>query len=152
MKSLYELSADIIPEQMERSEFLRMFKNFLRVIQPHTHFECDRLTLEGKWNIETIPELLARRCDVGRGTKIINCVVHMGRDITERPDDCRNCLADLRNHMRTAIAINGWLNDWKADAVAALQSFSPSTDHRESGTGSSTATARARSNKEGARK
>lgn len=72
---------------------------------------------------EQISELLRRQCDAGGGTKVINCVLHMGISITERPDDCRLCFYDLRNHMRTAIAVNEWLNDWKQAAESVLKSL-----------------------------
>lgn len=64
-------------------------------------------------------ELLERRYDAG--SRVTNCVVHMGLDITSRPDDCRLCLADLRNHMSLAISVNAWLNQWKDDASEVIR-------------------------------
>lgn len=57
------------------------------------------------------------------GSRVINCIQHASRDITERPDDCRLCLSDLRNHMNHAISVNKWLNEWKDDATQLLGVF-----------------------------
>lgn len=66
-----------------------------------------------------VQELLDRQYD--EGTVVINCIAHMSMKITERPDDCRLCLADLRNYMSNAISLNKWLNDWKEDAMKILE-------------------------------
>jgi hypothetical protein len=63
-------------------------------------------------------ELLAR--EFYGGSNVINCVTHMGLDITRRPDDCALCLTDLRNAFSRAVVINEWLNEWKSDATAIL--------------------------------
>ena len=55
------------------------------------------------------------------GTRVTNCVMHMGRKIDERPDDCALCLSDLRNHMNYCISVNEWLNKWKEDAEQQLK-------------------------------
>lgn len=68
--------------------------------------------------MSTVAELLARRYD--QGTTVTNCVVHMGREITARPDDCRLCQADVRNTLAHAIRVNAWLNEWKNDAEPLL--------------------------------
>lgn len=68
-----------------------------------------------------LQELLTRHCDEGRGTKVINCVVHMGTNLTERPTGCQLCAGDTQNQLRLAIAINAWLNQWKDDAEAILK-------------------------------
>jgi hypothetical protein len=56
-----------------------------------------------------------------RGSHITNCVQHMGVNITERPDNCILCLADLRNEMNHCISVNKWLNEWKDDATKLLR-------------------------------
>ena len=58
------------------------------------------------------------------GTRVINCVVHMTQPIDKRPEDCRLCLTDLRNHMNYCMSVNEWLNRWKDDAVKVLRSVS----------------------------
>jgi len=65
-------------------------------------------------------ELLERQYIAG--ASVTNCLTHMGLEITKRPDDCRLCLSDLRNHMSRAIRINEWLNTWKNDATQLLSS------------------------------
>jgi hypothetical protein len=67
----------------------------------------------------SIEDLLERKFEVG--SRIINCVVHADMELTKRPDDCRLCLADLRNHMSLAIRTNEWLNEWKTDATEILK-------------------------------
>lgn len=67
-----------------------------------------------------IRELLARSCSEGSGTRVTNCIVHMHRNLTDRPSECHLCAADVSNHLRLAIAINEWLNRWKDDASAVL--------------------------------
>lgn len=65
-----------------------------------------------------VEELLARQ--YRGGVTVTNCVVHAHRDLSERPDDCHLCAADLRNAFRRAVGINEWLNAWKDDAAAVL--------------------------------
>jgi hypothetical protein len=55
------------------------------------------------------------------GTRVTNCVLHMTKPFDQRPDDCRLCQADIRNHMMFAIRVNEWLNIWKDDAIALLK-------------------------------
>jgi len=62
------------------------------------------------------------------GTTVTNCVVHTHLDLTERPDDCNLCRADLRNAFCRAGVVNEWLNDWKADAEKLLEPIAAS-DH-----------------------
>jgi hypothetical protein len=64
-------------------------------------------------------ELIDRKWNAG--TRVTNCVMHMGRKIDERPDDCGLCLTDLRNHFNYALAVNDWLNQWKTDAELLLK-------------------------------
>lgn len=57
-----------------------------------------------------------------RGTTVTNCVVHIGLDLDDRPlEECRLCRADVENALCHAIAVNGWLNEWKADAEEVLR-------------------------------
>jgi len=65
-----------------------------------------------------VEELLDRKFIAG--TRVTNCVLHMHTEITKRPDDCKLCLSDLRNHMLLAIRTNEWLNQWKDDATEIL--------------------------------
>ncbi len=67
---------------------------------------------------EIVMELLDRKW-IG-GSRVTNCVAHMSLPIDKRPDECRLCLTDLRNHMNYCIAVNDWLNTWKADAEKLL--------------------------------
>ena len=68
-------------------------------------------------------ELLDRR--PGEGTRVINCVTHMGRDILERPSDCALCATDQRNTLSLALGLNRWLNQWKDDATPILEQLAP---------------------------
>ena len=70
---------------------------------------------------EQIAELLSRECHESGGTQVINCVVHMGRTLTDRPADCALCCADIQNRLRLAIAVNAWLNEWKQAAESILK-------------------------------
>lgn len=63
-------------------------------------------------------ELLFRKFHAG--TRVTNCVRHMGLAITVRPDDCELCLTDLRNHVHFLVRVNHWLNQWKDDATKLL--------------------------------
>lgn len=56
------------------------------------------------------------------GSRVTNCVTHIRLKLTQRPDDCLLCLADLRNQLSLAIGINAWLNEWKEDATKILKS------------------------------
>ena len=69
-----------------------------------------------------VAELLSRECHEGGGTKVINCIVHAGRVLTDRPTDCHLCSTDIQNRLRLAIAVNEWLNQWKDDATELLKS------------------------------
>jgi hypothetical protein len=66
-------------------------------------------------------ELLARVCPIGGGTRVQNCVLHENRSLLERPRDCFLCTADIVNRLRLSLGINGWLNEWKDDAIALLK-------------------------------
>lgn len=66
----------------------------------------------------TTEELLDR--EFVTGTRVTNCVVHMHMDFKERPDNCKLCLTDLRNHLAHAVRVNEWLNTWKDDATKIL--------------------------------
>lgn len=70
---------------------------------------------------EAAAELLSRTCDIGGGTRVTNCVQHMNRELTNRPTDCPLCASDVQNQLSRAIAINGWLNQWKDDADRLLR-------------------------------
>lgn len=78
--------------------------------------------LKGKLMID-VTKLLDRK--YSQGVTVTNCVLHMGDDITKRPDDCKLCLSDLRNHMNRCIAVNAWLNTWKDDATEILGRIVP---------------------------
>lgn len=67
----------------------------------------------------TVEELLGRT--YAQGTTVVNCVAHMSMPITERPDDCRLCRADVSNTLARALRANEWLNEWKADAEKILR-------------------------------
>lgn len=45
MSRYYEIKADYIPEGMPSSEYLRLLKAWIKAIQPHTVFDCDRITV-----------------------------------------------------------------------------------------------------------
>lgn len=68
-----------------------------------------------------LQELLDRQY-VG-GASVTNCVVHLGQPITERPDNCRLCRADVTNTLRRAVSVNEWLNKWKDDATKFLEAI-----------------------------
>jgi hypothetical protein len=70
---------------------------------------------------EEINELLLRECHEAGGTKVINCVRHMGMSLTSRPTNCELCATDVKNRFADAIAVNEWLNTWKDDAEALLR-------------------------------
>jgi len=72
---------------------------------------------------ERIQELIARECNEAGGTKITNCMVHQGRPLTDRPNDCRLCSSDVQSRLADAIAINEWLNKWKDDATKVLENL-----------------------------
>ena len=55
------------------------------------------------------------------GTRVTNCVAHMGMSILERPDGCALCLSDLRNHMSFAIRVNEFLNGLRDEALARAE-------------------------------
>lgn len=65
----------------------------------------------------TIADLLTRQCNIGGGTQVTNCLVHIRRSLTDRPSDCQLCSTDIQNRLRLSIAVNGWLNQWKEDAT-----------------------------------
>lgn len=69
---------------------------------------------------EKTKELLERQY-VG-GVTVVNCVAHIHKDLTNRPEDCPLCLADLRNAFSRAVRVNEWLNRWKDDATEILES------------------------------
>ena len=54
------------------------------------------------------------------GTRVINCVAHSGLPLTNRPDDCRLCLADIKNQLALALRVNEFLNEVKDEAIAAM--------------------------------
>ena len=60
------------------------------------------------------------------GSRITNCVVHASLDFDHRPDGCKLCLADIKNHLALALRINYFLNEVKDDAIRAL-SDTPTT-------------------------
>lgn len=70
---------------------------------------------------EQAAEILKRNWN--GGTRVTNCVAHMGQPIDKRPDECRLCLTDLRNHLDYCIAVNEWLNRWKDDAEKVLKTI-----------------------------
>lgn len=57
------------------------------------------------------------------GSRVVNCLSHSSRPLTERPDNCALCLSDLRNHLLFCIRVNEWLNthwDQSRTAMPAL--------------------------------
>lgn len=72
-------------------------------------------------DIQMRGELLMR--EYRGGTTVTNCVIHMGRDLTDRPEDCRLCHTDVSNALARAIRINEWLNRWKDDASDYMRSL-----------------------------
>lgn len=67
---------------------------------------------------ETVKEVLQRPFHAG--SRVTNCVLHMSKPLTERPDDCKLCLQDLRNQLSFAIRVNEFLNKKVDDALAVL--------------------------------
>jgi hypothetical protein len=65
-------------------------------------------------------EELIRRTFPGGGTRVTNCVLHMGSPLTARPRSCELCSMDVQNQLALAIRINDWLNVWKGDAEQVL--------------------------------
>lgn len=57
-----------------------------------------------------LDESREKRRSFGGGTKVTNCVVHMGLPIDERPNDCDLCRTDLNNFIRRVILVNEFLN------------------------------------------
>lgn len=70
---------------------------------------------------EQIEELVSQTCNVGSGTQVTNCLLHMNKPLTERPTECKLCSADVQNHLRKAVGINAWLNTWKDNAEHLLR-------------------------------
>ena len=58
------------------------------------------------------------------GSRVTNCVVHASLDFDHRPDGCKLCLADIKNHLALALRINYFLNEVKDEAIRALSSAS----------------------------
>ena len=54
------------------------------------------------------------------GTRVTNCVVHMGSDWHDRPKSCENCMTDMANTINYAISVNDFLNQKVDDAKAVL--------------------------------
>jgi len=84
-----------------------------------------------------LQELLARECHEGGGTRVTNCVLHSHKAFDDRPYECRLCSVDIQNHLRVAVAINEWLNQWKDDATALLSErallYSPTSKGEDGG-------------------
>lgn len=70
---------------------------------------------------EKVRELLARECYEASGTKVVNCMAHYNRLLTDRPASCPLCATDVSNRLSDAIAVNEWLNKWKDDAATLLR-------------------------------
>lgn len=54
------------------------------------------------------------------GSQITNCVAHSGRPFDERPDDCKLCATDIKNHLALAIRVNEFLNEKVESAIKLL--------------------------------
>lgn len=67
---------------------------------------------------EKLTEALSREWH--SGTRVINCVVHMGTPLVNRPKDCELCLTDLRNQFNLALRVNEFLNKVVDDAREAV--------------------------------
>lgn len=46
----------------------------------------------------------------GGGTRVTNCVTHMGLPLTQRPRGCDLCRTDLENRFALAISANEFMN------------------------------------------
>jgi len=68
---------------------------------------------------ETLREILAREWNAG--TRVTNCISHIGRDFTNRPKDCELCRTDVSNHIEYCHTLNAWLNQVLDDARATLE-------------------------------
>ena len=56
-------------------------------------------------------QIAADRKMFGMGTTVTNCIAHMSLSLTDRPDDCRLCVADIKNTLRRAITTNQFMNE-----------------------------------------
>lgn len=74
-------------------------------------------------DVVALEDLLGRRCDIGGGTRVVNCVAHSRRPLTERPFECSLCCVDVMTHLRLALGINEWLNKWKDDATEVIRTL-----------------------------
>lgn len=56
-----------------------------------------------------------------QGSRVTNCVSHMNFNFNSRPDDCKLCQTDIRNHMNLALSANAHMNQQIDDAKEALK-------------------------------
>lgn len=68
--------------------------------------------------MEKLKEILDR--PFHGGSRITNCVQHMGRDWHDRPKSCELCVTDMANTIGFATSVNEFLNQKVDDAKVAL--------------------------------
>jgi len=68
----------------------------------------------------TLLEIVTRRKIYSAGSIVTNCVIHMHLPITERPEDCRLCHADMGNFISRAVRVNEFLNKILDDIESRL--------------------------------
>jgi len=71
---------------------------------------------EAAAQIERLNEILNR--PFHGGSRVTNCVLHMGSDWHDRPKTCENCRTDMANTLNYAIRVNEFLNQVVDDAKA----------------------------------
>jgi len=58
-----------------------------------------------------LKEIISRRKNFRAGTKVVNCVSHIGLPITTRPQDCNLCYLDMKNYINYVLDVNKFLNE-----------------------------------------
>jgi len=68
------------------------------------------VSVEEERVMAAVDAALAERREYRVGTRVVNCVEHSHRPLTNRPRDCGLCLTDITNQLSLAISINVFLN------------------------------------------
>ncbi len=54
------------------------------------------------------------------GSRVTNCVTHMGMEWSDRPHSCDNCITDMGNTINYAFRVNDFLNEIVDNAKQVL--------------------------------
>lgn len=73
----------------------------------------------------SLQEIVNKRKSFSAGSRVTNCVLHMGRPMDQRPKDCDLCHTDMGNFINYVLRVNEFCNGLldEVEAIAAEQSL-----------------------------